>query len=686
MVSPNNIGQHANGTLDQNNRFNPTVQNFQPNLSHPDNTALTKVTASGDFTSSRSYSVETCNIDYEIRKNSFEIAELRKMTENDMLFLHDEVRDLKLQLLQAKRCPPHMMSNFNAGVYALDGSFAPSVEMRGLFSDKALAKSWLDDADTCDRTSLRLREQAKKLLAVAELSPAKMIEAAPTTVNGGREAHEVELFCCKAEFSDADSVIEHVHSVHAKPQLMIVPESHPKAVAIKSEGPIDGEPEECNEARPAISTLSPLTSPAWTPYAVSQMGPVSLQIPASTTTFPRELLDFHFHGDQWSPGFHFIKGDSVLPSKSYWLLNTPEEPFLPSSPGQHGAKLTPFFNETLTNAGDAPDEDNYKGVPLFIQSADPNDPGFRYFGHYSQLRYSDTVGYDTLMNHVPDSVRHYWAGQLSDRARPEWVTKKLMQHFWPKPVYDGPVTNSDASDSAVHDGRVKRALEEYAEEVAEWEKEAKMKVNMLSEQNIFDSFASADADAEPGLRLWWEYMECVAWDEKFYDMLVELKARHEKAFVNAKGQKIVSGPPSDTFILRTPKPATKLSPPPPKNAGTDLCHPNGSARWAFNKQGHRQALPEHPNGSQPATKLERIMPAGPKNGTVVNGDRTRPPHEQHRANSVTAHTNGEVKTEGNGEKNGYYGTVGDLEAAKKFSDDVTRAGRKKSVAPHLRGR
>jgi len=30
----------------------------------------------------------------------------------------------------------------------------------------------------------------------------------------------------------------------------------------------------------------------------------------------------------------------------------------------------------------------------------------------------------------------------------------------------------------------------------------------------------ADADSPPGLRLWWEYLECVDWDARFYDTLV----------------------------------------------------------------------------------------------------------------------------------------------------------------------
>ena len=36
-------------------------------------------------------------------------------------------------------------------------------------------------------------------------------------------------------------------------------------------------------------------------------------------------------------------------------------------------------------------------------------------------------------------------------------------------------------------------------------------------------FEQPDAGEEPGLRMWWEYLQCVDWDKSFYDALVKRK-------------------------------------------------------------------------------------------------------------------------------------------------------------------
>ena len=46
-----------------------------------------------------------------------------------------------------------------------------------------------------------------------------------------------------------------------------------------------------------------------------------------------------------------------------------------------------------------------------------------------------------------------------------------------------------------------------------------LSANVVTE--LKKAFEQADADEQPGLRLWWEYLECVNWDEKFYDMMVK---------------------------------------------------------------------------------------------------------------------------------------------------------------------
>jgi hypothetical protein len=535
------------------------------------------------------------------------------------------------------------MQNTVAGVYQPGGTFAPSEIMTNNFTNEQLASAWLQDAEISEGIAQRLRKQA--YVYCPEWKSSKRIESMPTKNLTG-EAF-ADFVCCKVEFSDVESLVKHVQGVHTQPQLVIVPEPRSKAMTIKPESAIPTEEE-------PVRLTSPLTT-AWTPFAVSQMPSNSFLVPASTITFPAEMLHAHFHGDQWSPGFWFVKSDSILPSKSYWLLNHNVEPFLPSAPGQHGAKLTPFFNDTLSGNGDAPGEEHYQRVPLFIESTDANDPGFRYFGEYSQTRYSDQVGYDTLMANVPNSVRRYWAKQLSEHDRPPWVTQKLVEQFWPKPVYEGPITSSTETETTSRDGRVSRALEKYGEELAEWKRESEMRVSLLTEQNIYEAFAEPDSGLEPGLRLSWEYMECVNWDDRFYEMLVQLKDRHENGYVDAAGRKINKNPVmiKDTFKQTKPKVVKETS---RKTSDYPLTHADGSAAFTW-VNGRRITMPQQTNGAKPSTKTEKTkQPNGPENSPTTNG-------------------NPQTKEQGGKKVNPF---KGDLEAAKQFSRDL--------IPPHMRGR
>jgi hypothetical protein len=661
--------------------FNPTVQNFQPTTSSTN--SITTITLSGrnmadeNTQSAMSYPIDLADTDSNTRKNSLEIAHVKNVVARDMNILHNKILQLEKQQQQQRSLPDHLLANMEHGVYEPGGGFTPSQKMLTQCGTKDTAEAWLEDAKFTERIAHGLREQAYQLCPEWKPTDMKMIEAAPTTLPGNG-ASAAEFVCCKVEFLDVDSMVEHVQTAHATPQLVIVPESRSKAVEIKPD-PAEGDPDSTQSPDTAV-----VKSPAWKPYALTKMPSVSFSIPTSTTAFSSQLLHTHFHGEQWSPGFWFVKIDSILPSKSYWLLNDTEEPFLPTTPGQHGAKLTPFFNDTICGAGDAPGEKHYENVPLFIQSSNSNDPGFRYFGNYSQTRYSDRTDYDTLMTKVPDNVRHYWAEQLSDRGRPEWVTQKLVEQFWPKPVYEGPISTSDASDSVAQDNRVTRAMAQYAEELAEWKKQSDLRVSLLNEQVIFDAFAEPDAGAEPGLRLWWEYMECVGWDEKFYDMLVQLKERHARGFTMAPA----------TFKLKKPKSSIKEDTT-PKKSMYPLTHPDGSAAVHF-PDGRRKELPQKVNVVKPVVKTEKVEvdksrvlpPHLAKSGTSTKGEKEKHDVQQnkfqppHLVKSGTP-TNGEnVKHEVQQNKapaakvvdnsdNKSLKNVGDLAAAKEFSRQVS---------------
>jgi hypothetical protein len=280
---------------------------------------------------------------------------------------------------------------------------------------------------------------------------------------------------------------------------------------------------------------SPLPSEEmYIPLAVRNMPPPPTPDTTShTETFTQDFLTLNFGGHQYSPGFFFIPHRSDLPSCSYWLLDSENEPHLPSSPGQHGAKLTAFFNESPPAKGEKlPDEANYLRVPVFIRVAGEKE--YRYFGNYSQTRYSDKLDYERVITAVSENVRRYWAKQLTAQDRPEWVTEALIAHFWPKPQYFGPYptdsavatpvsVEGDSEEETAVEKRVSKALAQYAQELKDWRKEAVMKVKYLTEENLMKAFGKADADEEAGLRLWWEYLECVGYDEGFYEFLVTLK-------------------------------------------------------------------------------------------------------------------------------------------------------------------
>ena len=293
----------------------------------------------------------------------------------------------------------------------------------------------------------------------------------------------------------------------------------------------------------AERTYDSITPTLTMPLAVRQMPAMvsaSLaKLEKDAEVFTWEFLKSQLGGDQWSPGFYFIlpSHHSILPSRAYWLLETQHEPFLPPSPGMHGAKLTAFFNDTCPDGEyEAPIEQDYMNAPVFI-SVDGGKT-YRYYGNYSQHRFSDKLDYERLVSAVPEEVKRYWAAQLADPGRPDWVTRQLTEHFWPKPSYDGPIltdsvvnspntpaTGESGGSGAMLEKRILRALGEYAEELKTWDKEAKMKVKMLTSENIYKAFSNADADEEPGLRLWWEYLQCVDYGQGFFQLLCTHKQR-----------------------------------------------------------------------------------------------------------------------------------------------------------------
>ena len=277
-------------------------------------------------------------------------------------------------------------------------------------------------------------------------------------------------------------------------------------------------------------------------------------------TFHPDFIHNTFDGIVWSPGLRYVQGQGtcIIKNRTYYLLDTKNEPFLPKAPGDHGAKLTAFFNT-------APEEDSgdlaegatfYEDVPMFVKTGSR----YAYFGNYSQTRWSDKLDYDSMAARVPQGIKEYWATELTASTREPWVTEELKKHFFKKPEYYGRLYAAPDDETTVGcdeetklNERMAKDVKKYIEELREWEREANMRVSMIKEKFILEAFErvsecpwrslqalahslliefQADADDPPALHLWWEYLQCVDWRKDFYDLLVTLQSRDPKQYLN----------------------------------------------------------------------------------------------------------------------------------------------------------
>lgn len=284
---------------------------------------------------------------------------------------------------------------------------------------------------------------------------------------------------------------------------------------------------------PVPTIEDPALNSDWQPRIIREMAPLAGGPTGSKSseTFTYAFLSSIFKGTEQSPGFYWVSGQQAPIIRSYYILENTHEPYLPAMPGAHGAKLTAFFNP-FTDDCSGPDETAYKTPsPLFIAGSPDT---YTYYGMYTQPRFSDRLDIDTMTAHVPHSVKAHWASTLSSPGRPAWVTEALMAHFWPAPIYDGPIPHdSEAGETldtvtetgvkAKKEKKLAKAGRRYLAELGEWEKDARLKVNLMRESDVLKAFEESDASEEPGLRLWWEYLRCESWDESFYAMLVSMK-------------------------------------------------------------------------------------------------------------------------------------------------------------------
>jgi hypothetical protein len=300
---------------------------------------------------------------------------------------------------------------------------------------------------------------------------------------------------------------------------------------------------------------------AWQPHHLTTLPASLARIPSGNTiTFHPDFLANILGGTVWSPGLRFVqgRGPCILKNRTYYQIDPENEPFLPKKPGEHGAKLTAFFNkapeEEHADLLD-PDSNSYENVPMFILDGER----YVYFGNYSQTRWSDKLDYDTMMARVPQHVKDFWADELTATTREPWVTEELKKHFFRKPEYAGRIIAAHETATTVDTNmeikltkKMTQDVRDYVNELRAWEREANMKTAMIKKQFILDAFDAvsramipkpgvpreiradqlqSNMDDPPALRLWWEYLECVDYRQDFYDVLKELQSRSPQQYL-----------------------------------------------------------------------------------------------------------------------------------------------------------
>ncbi|KAK4544142.1 hypothetical protein LTR36_004640 [Oleoguttula mirabilis] len=480
------------------------------------------------------------HVEHMVRKNQQDIHDTQEIVGSDLRKLDAQMQRLQMQVNQ-QASGGQSLAVVRAGPGILDIEIPSPEVMLQRFDKGTVAALYAEQAEKFEELAARLRSDFDELVGGEDSGMSKVGEAKLLEASVQDRDNDVRVIVNGSNVETPTHMpTRRVQREHSSRAVDIKAPAESGAVdALAATEPADNATGAQHQSttdrvaiRPAAHTST--DSKTWQPLGVRKMpAPPAIDISDNVETFTWEFLQLNLHGAQWSPGYYFIAHESRLKSKAYWVLDGEYEPFLPSAPGQHGAKLTAFFNSTLSERGEAPTEFNYQKTPVFVRAAGSKE--YVYYGDYSQRRYSDRLDYDRVMESVPAKVRTYWAEQLTAEARPGWVTKSLMEHLWPKPTYDEPIptdetiaspasAESAATDySAVLEKRVSKGLRDYAQELKEWEKDARMQVSLLKEVNLERSFAMADADEKPALRLWWEYLQFAQYDQELYEGLVTLK-------------------------------------------------------------------------------------------------------------------------------------------------------------------
>lgn len=296
-------------------------------------------------------------------------------------------------------------------------------------SDEDIAKAYLARAEEKQTAAAKLRRAARTFLGGADVN----VTVEELDAIARPEDKVIGFACCSIVLDSLEAMSEHFEKSHLantgstrdegkKPEAALqstpareLSRPRPHAIEIKAPEPPKfearaEEPKSEEQPKPADNTSEEhhealkSDKDSWMPYAIRVMPPSTADVPASQKTFSFEHIHNVLKGEEWCDGYYFISAENpYIESQAYWILDEENEPFIPQKPGQHGAKITAVFNNTDCIIGPAPK--NYMDCPVFMRRKGESE--YRYYGQYSQTRFSDKIGYDTMMGKILSSPFHH---------------------------------------------------------------------------------------------------------------------------------------------------------------------------------------------------------------------------------------------------------------------------------------
>lgn len=449
--------QHQSQQMVQSN-FDPSQPSFQPSRHHPISMDIARYSEPRSASQQQSQSLERQI--YELRLHQLGA---RHSQEYHMVTLQQATHETTAKYAELKDIMQRDLRSLQRKIEALEAgdddevsginythrasSDMPNEVFEG--SDEDIAKAYLARAEEKEAAAAKLRRAARAFSGGADVNAT--VEEPEAMPRPGDKV--IGFACCGTVLDSLEAMSEHFEKSHMantgstrdegkKPEAALqstpareLSRPRPHAIEIKAPEPPKfearaEEPKSEEQPKPADNTSEEhhealkSDKDSWMPYAIRVMPPSTAVVPASQKTFSFEHIHNVLKGEEWCDGYYFISAEHpYIESQAYWILDEEHEPFIPKKPGQHGAKITAFFNNT--DCKPAPTPENYNDCPVFIRRKGESE--YRYYGQYSQSRFSDKIGYDTMMGKI-----------LSSSLYRRNIEQRLIEHFRSHPRFRAP--------------------------------------------------------------------------------------------------------------------------------------------------------------------------------------------------------------------------------------------------------